>query len=737
MSDFGFRYHRMRDPDMVADRKLDRTILRRVWAFARPYRLLLAFLLASILLASLFAIAPPLVFRAIIDNHAIPRRDLGGINKLAFLALMLAVIDAVMGVVQRWLSSRIGEGLIFDLRSALYDHVQRMPLSFFTRTQTGALISRMNNDVIGAQQAFTGTLGTVVQNVFEVVVTLAVMIGLEWRLTLMALFVVPCFVIPAKRVGKGMQKLTRESFQLDAAMNNNMTERFNVSGALLVKLFGSPVRESAEFRERAGRVRDIGVRRALYSRVFFTALALLGAVGTVAVYWWGSRLVFSGAITVGTLTALAVYVSRVYRPLTSLTNAHVDVMTALVSFERVFEVLDAPHPIADAPDAVDLVDAKGRIEFDDVWFRYPAASSVSIASLEAAMTTPLSDEPSGMILKGVSFVAEPGQMVALVGPTGAGKTTMSHLVPRLYDVVAGAVRVDGHDVRQLTGESLTDAIGMVTQDPHMFHDTIAANLRYARPDATDEQLEAACRAARIHDLIAGLPEGYDDHGRGAGLPAVGGREAAAGAGPGAAQEPGDRHPRRGHRPPRLGDRGAHPAGARLGAGRAHVTGDRPPAVDHPGRRPDPGARRRSHRRAGDPRRAGHRRRPLPGAVPHPVRPRRPCRGVTRARRGAHRSRVAAPSSSPRPDGPLCHRGGSPASDRHRRPLHGPTCATCSGWRTRPGERSPQAAPPRAHLCHVLGPADSPRRAIATGGPSTGPPVPLARAGGLAPHPPGA
>ena len=494
---------------MLTNRTLDRAVVRRVWRFARAYRLLLGFLLGSILVASLVQILPPLVFREIIDKHAIPRRDLAGINKLALLALLLAVADAAMGVVQRWLSARIGEGLIFDLRSSLYDHVQRMPLAFFTRTQTGALISRMNNDVLGAQQAFTGTLGTVVQNVFEVVVTLAVMISLEWRLTLMALVIVPTFIIPAKRVGRGMQKLTRESFQLDASMNNNMTERFNVSGALLVKLFGSPERESSEFRDRAGRVRDIGVRRALYSRIFFTALALLGAIGTVAVYWWGARLVFSGAITVGTLTALAVYVSRVYRPLTSLTNAHVDVMTALVSFERVFEVLDAPHPIEDAADAVPLAEPKGRIEFDDVWFRYPAASSVSIASLEAAMTTPLSDEPSGMILKGVSFVAEPGQMVALVGPTGAGKTTMSHLVPRLYDVTAGAVRVDGHDVRELTSASLTAAIGMVTQDPHMFHDTIAANLRYARPDASDEQLVAACRAARIHDLIASLPEGYD------------------------------------------------------------------------------------------------------------------------------------------------------------------------------------------------------------------------------------
>ena len=335
------------------------------------------------------------------------------------------------------------------------------------------------------------------------------MLSLEWRLTLLALVVVPAFVIPAKRVGRRMQKLTRESFQLDAAMNATMAERFNVSGALLVKLFGRPQREQAEFAERAGRVRDIGVRTALYSRVFFTALSLLGAVGTVTVYWVGTRLAISGAISIGTLTALAVYVSRIYRPLTSLTNAQVDVMTALVSFERVFEVLDTPRTIEDAPGAYDLVEPRGLIEVDDVWFRYPPPSTVSIPSLEADAFTPLSTEVSGMVLKGVSFTAEPGQMVALVGPTGAGKTTLSHLVPRLYDVTAGAVRIDGHDVRHLTGDSLTAAIGMVTQDSHMFHDTIAANLRYARPEATDEELTEACRAARIHDLVAGLPDGYD------------------------------------------------------------------------------------------------------------------------------------------------------------------------------------------------------------------------------------
>ena len=505
---YGFHHRMSRDPELVAGKSIDRPVLRRVWAFARPYRAMLAAFLGTILVAAVVGALPPLVFRSIIDHHAIPRRDLGGLNRLALLALGLAFGDAAFGVVQRWLAARIAEGLIFDLRSALYDHVQRMPLAFFTRTQTGALISRMNNDVVGAQQAFTGTLGTVVQNILDVAVTLAVMLSLEWRLTLLALVVVPAFVVPAKRVGRRMQKLTRESFQLDAAMNATMAERFNVAGALLVKLFGRPQREQAEFAERAGRVRDIGVRTALYSRVFFTALSLLGAVGTVTVYWVGTRLAISGAISIGTLTALAVYVSRIYRPLTSLTNAQVDIMTALVSFERVFEVLDAPRTIEDSPGAYDLVDPRGEVEVDDVWFRYPAPSSVSIPSLEADAGSPLSAEASGMILKGISFTARPGQMVALVGPTGAGKTTLSHLVPRLYDVTAGAVRIDGHDVRHLTGDTLTGAIGVVTQDAHMFHDTIAANLRYAKPDATDEELADACRAARIHDLVASLPDGY-------------------------------------------------------------------------------------------------------------------------------------------------------------------------------------------------------------------------------------
>jgi len=494
---------------MLAGATVDRSVLRRVWGFARPYRLLLTGFIGAILIGSIVGILPPLVFRSIIDHHAVPRRDLAGLNRLALLALSLAFLDAGLTIGQRWLAARIGEGLIYDMRTTLYDHVQRMPLAFFTRTQTGSLISRMNNDVMGAQAAFTGTLGSIVQNSVNVIVTLAVMLTLEWRLTILVLVVVPAFVIPAKRVGRRMQRLTKRSFELSAEMNANMTERFNVSGALLVKLFGHPEREAADFAAKAGAVRDIGIRTAFLGRLFFAFLGLLGASGVVAVYWLGARLVVEGALTLGTLTALAVYVARVYSPLTLLTNAQVDIMTALVSFERVFEVLDAVSIVQDAPGAYDLVDPAGRIEVDDVWFRYPAPSTVSLASLEADADAPLPTDPSGLILKGVSFVAEPGQMVALVGHTGAGKTTLSNLVPRLYDVTSGSVRIDGHDVRDLTSETLHGAIGMVTQDPHLFHASIAMNLRYARPEATDEGLVAACTAARIHDLIAGLPDGYD------------------------------------------------------------------------------------------------------------------------------------------------------------------------------------------------------------------------------------
>jgi ATP-binding cassette subfamily B protein len=502
-------HNAMRGRDHLKGKSLDRRIVRRVWTFARPYRRMIVAFLVTIVAASLIGIVPPLIFKRLIDMLHSSHASFGAVTRLAALALVLALGDAALSVAQRWWSARIGEGLIFQLRSALFDHVQRMPLAFFTRTQTGALISRMNNDVVGAQQAFTGTLGTVVSNTMDVAFTLVAMAALEWRLTLLALVVLPAFFIPSKWVGRRLQKITLESFNLNAAMNTTMTERFNVSGALLTKLFGKPDKETEEFSGKAARVRDIGVKSAMYTRTFIVALTLVAALGTAAVYWLGGRLVIEGAISLGTLGALALYVQRIYTPLIALTGARVDVMTAFVSFERVFEVLDAPRAIDDAPDARDLTEAKGRIDFDTVWFQYPAPSEVSIASLEGDGLAPLGDQPSDWVLEDISCSIEPGRMVALVGPTGAGKTTLSTLIPRLYDATKGTVRLDGHDVRELTLQSVHAAIGMVTQDAHLFHDTVASNLRYARPEATDTEIVAACKAARIHHVIDAMPDGYD------------------------------------------------------------------------------------------------------------------------------------------------------------------------------------------------------------------------------------
>jgi ATP-binding cassette subfamily B protein len=454
----------------------------------------------------LFALAPPLLFRGILD-HAIPDQNRGLITTLACVLVLAALIDALLAIVQRWYSSTIGEGLIYDLRVALFDKVQRMPIAFFTRTQTGALISRLNNDVIGAQTAVTSTLGSVVSNVVVLITTLGAMLALEWRLTLLSLVVLPLFILPAKRVGLKLGVIARRQMELNAEMNTQMSERFNVSGAMLVKLFGRKEREVANFSTRAAGVRDTGIRSAIYGRVFFVALGLVGALGAAAIYGVGAHQVVSGDISAGTLVAMAAFVQRIYQPLTGLTNARIEVITAFVSFDRVFEVLDAPVSIFDKPGAYDLVEPRGEIVFDNVTFRYPPGASVSIASLEAAGVMQGAD-PDVDVLQNVSFTVPAGKTVALVGASGSGKTTTAMLTARLYDVTSGAVRIDGHDVRDLTGDSLHDAIGVVSQDPHLFHESIESNLRYAQPNATDAELVIACQAARIHEAIASLPDGY-------------------------------------------------------------------------------------------------------------------------------------------------------------------------------------------------------------------------------------
>ncbi|CAB4585592.1 unannotated protein [freshwater metagenome] len=495
------------DADAVKGKRLQRVALARAWQFAQPYRGTIALFLSAILAAALLALVPPFAFRAILDD-AIPDEDRRLITVLAIVVVVAALADAALAILQRWCSARIGEGLIYDLRLALFRKVQRMPVAFFTRTQTGALISRLNNDVVGAQTAVTSTLGSVVSNVVVLVTTLAAMIALEWRLTLLALIVLPLFIIPAKRVGRRLQAISREQMGVNAEMNSQMTERFNVSGAQLVKLFGRSNDEVDLFDRRARRVRDIGITSAMYGRVFFVALGMVGAIGAAAVYGIGAFYVVDGTITSGTLVALAALVTRVYQPLTGLTNARVDLMTAMVSFERVFEVLDAPEAITDRPGAVDLVAPKGRVELDHVRFRYPAAATVTVSSLESPTALGGAD-PDRDVLADVSLTIRPGETVALVGSSGSGKTSLASLIPRLYDVSDGAVRIDGRDVRDLTQESLRAAIGVVSQDPHLFHDTIGANLRYAKPDATVAELDEACRGARILDMIRELPDGYD------------------------------------------------------------------------------------------------------------------------------------------------------------------------------------------------------------------------------------
>ncbi|GAB3652916.1 ABC transporter ATP-binding protein [Actinocorallia lasiicapitis] len=504
-SNFAMMASFRRDPS-VKDEKLKPGTFRRILGYARPYKRELVWFLLLNSLAAVSVVAGPLLIQAIIDKGVVPKNT-AVVVWLALGIAGLAVVDAVLSLAQRWYSARIGEGLIYDLRTQVFDHVQRMPVAFFMRTQTGSLVSRLNNDVIGAQRALTTTLSSVVSNVITLVLVLTAMLYLSWLVTLIALVLLPVFVIPAKLVGRRLQKISREQMVLDAEMGSLMTERFNVSGAMLAKLYGRPSEESELFSRRAGRVRDIGVVGAMYGRVFFTALALVASLATAMIYGVGGVMAVDGSLQIGTLVALTALLSRMYGPLTALSNVQVDVMTALVSFDRVFEVLDLEPMIAEREDAVPLAPDAAGVVFDAVSFRYPAADEVSLASLESIARTDTA--PGKQVLHDLSFTAGPGELVALVGHSGAGKSTMTHLVSRLYDVNSGAIRIGGQDVRDVTLGSLAAAVGVVTQDSHLFHESIRANLVYARPDATDAELWAALEGAQIRGLVEAMPEGLD------------------------------------------------------------------------------------------------------------------------------------------------------------------------------------------------------------------------------------
>jgi len=493
------------DPS-VKSQKLKPGTIKRIASYGKPYKTQLSIFMLTVVVEALLVVATPLLLRELIDKGVIPKNS-ALVTKLAILVGLLAVIDAAFNIFGRWFSARIGEGLIYDLRSQVFAHIQRQSIAFFTRTQTGALISRINSDVMGAQQAFTGTLSGVVSNIVSLVLVVTTMMILSWQITVVSLLLLPLFLLPTKWVGKQIQSLTRDAFNLNATMSSTMTERFNVSGALLVNLYGKPAKEENFFRSRARKVADIGIQTAMLNRVFFVGITSVASVATAFAYGIGGHLAINGAISVGTLLAITALLIRLYGPLTALSNVRIDVMTSLVSFERVFEVLDLQPMITDKAGAKVLDRKNLSIAFNDVVFSYPKAEEISLASLESA-SRPETVE-SGDVLRGISFTAPAGTLTAIVGPSGAGKTTISGLLPRLYDVTQGAITIDGEDIRNFTVQSLRDSIGVVMQDAHLFHETIAENLRYAKEDATEEEMIAACKAAQIWELISALPNGFD------------------------------------------------------------------------------------------------------------------------------------------------------------------------------------------------------------------------------------
>jgi ATP-binding cassette subfamily B protein len=490
----------------VKNQKLKPGTLKRIASFAVPYKVLLAFFLITVVIDAFLIVATPLLLRRLIDEGVIPKNT-ELVTSLAFAVGVIAVADALFSMAGRWFSSRIGEGLIYDLRKQIFEHVQRQSIAFFTRTQTGALISRLNSDVIGAQQAFTSTLSGVISNLLGLILVAITMFTLSWQITLISLILLPVFLIPTKWVGRKLQGYTRQSFDLNAQMSATMTERFNVSGALLVSLYGDSKKEKNEFAEKARRVADIGISIAMLNRIFFIALTSIAAVATAVAYGIGGHLAISGELTVGTLLAITALLARLYGPLTALSNVRVDVMSALVSFERVFEVLDLQPMVTDRDNAKDLVDTNLDLKFEGVSFIYPKAEEISLASLEIAAKPEIIT--SGKVLKGISFTVAAGTLTGIVGPSGAGKSTISSLIPRLYDVTHGVISINGTDIRDYTIKSLRNSIGVVTQDSHMFHDSILVNLKYAKADATAIEIEAACKSARIWDFIQSLPNALD------------------------------------------------------------------------------------------------------------------------------------------------------------------------------------------------------------------------------------